>query len=102
MAMLRDSTVLVLDEPLIGIDPKGAHALKSWIRERAAGGAGGIVSSHSLPLIEAVCQRVAVMDHGRLLAQGTIDDLRRQVAAERGTSFEDVFLRITEGEGYRA
>ena len=42
------------------------------------------------------------MDHGRLLAQGTIADLRRQVAAERGTSFEDVFLRITEGEGYRA
>jgi len=102
MAMLRDPTVLVLDEPLIGIDPKGAHALKSWIRGRAAGGAGGIVSSHSLPLIEAVCQRVAVMDHGRLLAHGTIDDLRRQVAAERGTSFEDVFLRITEGEGHRA
>ena len=102
MAMLRDPTVLVLDEPLIGIDPKGAHLLKKWILERAAAGAGGIVSSHSLPLIEAVCNRVAIMDHGRILAQGTIDDLRRQVAATRGTSFEEVFLRITEGTDYRA
>ncbi len=94
MAMVRDATV--------GIDPKGARVLKEWIRERARSGAGGIVSSHSLPLIEAVCERVAIMDHGRIVAQGTIDQLREQAAAERGTSFEDVFLRITEGAEYRA
>ena len=97
IAMLREPAVLILDEPLIGIDPKGAHVLREWIRERARAGASGIVSSHSLPLIEAVCDRVAVMDHARISAQGTIDELRLRVAAERGTSFEDIFLRITEG-----
>ena len=102
MAMLRDPAILVLDEPLIGIDPKGAHVLKGWIRERAAAGAGGIVSSHSLALIEEVCARVAIMDHGRIIAEGTIDQLRQQAAADRGTSFEEVFLRITEGVGYRS
>ncbi len=100
MAMLREPTVLVLDEPLIGIDPKGARVLREWIRERARAGAGGIVSSHSLPLIEAVCDRVAVMDHARIPAQGTIEQLRLRVAAERGTTFEEVFLRITEGAEY--
>jgi len=102
MAMLRDPGVLVLDEPLIGIDPKGAHVLKIWIRERAAAGAGGIVSSHSLALIEAVCDRVAIVDHGRIIAEGTIDQLQQQAAAERGTPFEEVFLRITEGVEYRS
>ena len=97
MAMVRDPAALVLDEPLIGIDPKGAHVLKEWVRERARAGAGGIVSSHSLALIEAVCDRVAIMDHARIVAQGTIDDLRRQAAAGKGTSFEEVFLKITEG-----
>lgn len=96
MAMLREPTVLVLDEPLIGIDPKGAHLLKQWIRARAAAGAGGIVSSHVLALIEAVSDRIAIMDHGRLLAEGTVEDLRQRAAAGRDASFEDVFLRITE------
>lgn len=101
MAMVRAPTVLVLDEPLIGIDPKGAHILKEWIRERMRAGAGGIVSSHSLPLVEAVCDRVAIMDHGRILVEGTIDELREHARAERGTSFEDVFLKITEGTDHR-
>jgi len=101
MAMLRDPSVLVLDEPLIGIDPKGAHVLKAWVQDRALRGASGIVSSHSLPLIEAVCGRVAILDHARIVAQGTIDELREQVAAARGTSFEEVFLRITEGIEYQ-
>lgn len=98
MAMIRQPTVIVLDEPLIGIDPKGARTLKEWIRERARAGAGGIVSSHSLSLIEEVCDRVAIMDHARISALGTMEDLRLRVAAERGTSLEDIFLRITEAE----
>ncbi len=102
MVMIREPTALVLDEPLIGLDPKAQHVLKRWIRERAGKGAGGIVSSHSLALIEEVCTRVAIMDRGRVVAVGTFEELRRHAAAERGTSFEDVFLKITEGEAYRA
>jgi ABC-2 type transport system ATP-binding protein len=100
MAMLRDSAILVLDEPLIGLDPKAQHLLKRWVRGRVSAGAGGIISSHSLALIEELCTRVAIMDHGRILAQGTFEDLRRMADAERGTSFEEVFLRITEGEAH--
>ncbi len=101
-AMIREPTVLALDEPLIGIDPKGARVLKDWIRERTRAGAGGIVSSHSLSLIEEVCDRVAIMDHARITAQGTLEELRQRVAAERGTSLEEIFLRITEGADHEA
>src|SRR2546427_3927371 len=101
MAMLRDPSILVLDEPLIGIDPKGAHALKAWIRERAEEGAGGIVSSHSLALIEAVCDRGAIVDHRAILAEGAIRQLPQQAAAERGTSIAEGFLEVTGGGGDR-
>ncbi len=97
MAMLRDPQVLVLDEPLIGIDPKGAFVLKRWIKERAGAGAGGVVSSHSLALVEEVCHRVLVLAHGRPVVGGTFDELRRLAHAAPGASLEEVFLTLTAG-----
>jgi ABC-2 type transport system ATP-binding protein len=96
MSMLRRPRAVVLDEPLIGIDPKGVHALKSWIREMKASGTGGIVSSHSLPLVEEVCERVAVMAKGRIVAVGTVKELRERALGRGDASFEEAFLRITE------
>ena len=96
MGMLRAPEVLLLDEPLIGIDPKGGLVLKRWIRSTAERGGSVIISSHSLPLVEQVCNRVAILRKGKLLAQGTIDELRKQARAQPGTSFDEVFVSLTE------
>ncbi|HEX9709417.1 MAG TPA: ABC transporter ATP-binding protein [Candidatus Thermoplasmatota archaeon] len=97
MAMIRDPQALVLDEPLIGLDPKAIRVLKGWVRAAAAAGAAGVVSSHSLPLVEEVCDRVAVMHRGRIVAEGSVADLKMLTAAPEGASLEDVFLAITQG-----
>lgn len=97
MAMLRDPTVLVLDEPLIGIDPKGAYTLKKWVKERTSAGAGGIVSSHSLSLVEEVCSRALILAHGRPVASGTFAELRQVARAPAGATLEEVFLALTAG-----
>lgn len=96
MAMLRDPKVILLDEPLIGLDPKAAYRLKQWIRERAASGAAVLVSSHTLSFVEEICSRVAVMGNGRFLAVGTIPELRSATRSAVGTPFEQIFLKITE------
>lgn len=101
MAMLRAPNALVLDEPLIGIDPKGAHILKRWIRERKTAGAAGIVSTHVLPLVSEVCDRVAIMSHGRLVATGTFEEIARTADLDAGATFEEVFLSLTENQGGR-
>lgn len=96
MGMLRSPPVLLLDEPLIGIDPKGGLILKQWIRSTVAAGGSVLVSSHSLPLIEQVCHRVAVLRRGKLLAVGTIPELRQQAKAGAQSSFDEVFVSLTE------
>ncbi len=92
-ALLHDPPLLLLDEPLSGLDPRGARALKDLLRERAARGLGVLVSTHLLEVAERLCDRVAILKAGRLLAQGTLAELRQ--GRERAT-LEDVFLQLTE------
>ena len=96
MGMLRAPPVLLLDEPLIGIDPKGGLLLKQWIRSTTAAGGSVLVSSHSLALIEQVCQRVAILRKGKLLACGSIPELRTRARADPQSSFDEVFVSLTE------
>lgn len=95
MVMLRDPDLVVLDEPLIGLDPKAAHTLKQWVRTRAAAGGCVLLSSHSLGFVEELCKRVVIVDRGRVQAAGTISALREQTRSAIGTPFEEVFLKIT-------
>lgn len=95
-AMLRNPPVVVLDEPLIGIDPKGVRAVKDWIRERVAAGGSFLVSSHALAFVEEVCQRIGILNKGRLLAIGTLDELRARSRSSGDATLEDAFLRLTE------
>lgn len=97
-AMLRDPPLTLLDEPLIGIDPKGVRRLKDWIRARVAAGGAVVLSSHTLGFVEEVCQRVAVIDRGRVLAVGSLADLKTRTRTPGGATLEDVFLRLTEPE----
>ncbi|MGE3174985.1 MAG: ABC transporter ATP-binding protein [Planctomycetota bacterium] len=84
--------VLLLDEPTTGLDPRSARALKDLLRDEARGGTTILFSTHVLDAAEQICDRVGILAHGRLQAEGTIQELR----AQRGDgSLEDIFLRLT-------
>ena len=76
-ALVHDPELLVLDEPFSGLDPVGIDDLSAVLRERACGGATVLFSSHQLDLVEHLCERVAIVDHGRLVAGGSVRELAR-------------------------
>jgi len=93
-ALLHRPTALILDEPLNGLDPRAAHKLKATLAELAAGGAAILLSTHDLPTAEALCSRVGLVDRGRLIAEGTPEELRAHGAAD---DLEGAFLTLTAG-----
>lgn len=94
---IHEPEVLIFDEPLTGLDPLGIRRMKESIVRRAENGAAVILSSHLLHLVEELCDTVAVIQNGALVAHGTIDDLKFQMAQGRvgSVSLEEAFLRIT-------
>jgi ABC-type multidrug transport system ATPase subunit len=89
--ILAQTPVLLLDEPMIGLDPLGQRSLRDVLRELRAGGTAVMLSTHQLETAEALCDRVVILNRGRTVASGTIDEMR---ALGSGT-LEDVFLEIT-------
>jgi len=94
-ALLHLPGLLVLDEPLNSLDPRSVKIVKELLRRYVGdGGRGALLSTHTMEIAEELCHRVGILDRGRLLAEGTVDELR--VRAARGdASLEDVFLRLT-------
>ncbi len=76
-ALLHEPDLLVLDEPFAGLDPVAVHTLAEVLREEAARGAAVLFSSHQLELVEDICEEVAIVDHGRIVAAGDVDALKR-------------------------
>ena len=93
-ALLHDPAVLVIDEPLVGLDPRSAKLVKDLLRARAAAGVAIFMSTHLLDVAEQIADRIGIVDRGRLLCQGTLADLRRRLAAQN-TSLEQLFLDVT-------
>jgi ABC-2 type transport system ATP-binding protein len=94
-ALIHDPPLVLLDEPLSGLDPQGARTLKDLLRERAARGLGVLVSTHLLEVAERLCDRVVILDHGRKRAEGSL----AEISGERpGLTLEDVFLELTREE----
>jgi ABC-2 type transport system ATP-binding protein len=88
--------VLIFDEPLTGLDPLGIRRMKESITRRAHDGSAVILSSHLLHLVEELCDRVLVIQRGKRIAYGTIDELKWQIAqGHDNVSLEEAFLRIT-------
>jgi ABC-2 type transport system ATP-binding protein len=81
----------------VGLDPRIARRVKTLLRELVSRGTTVFLSTHTLEVAEALCSRVAIIQEGRLLAVGTIDELRREAIGDDG-SLESIFLRLTEGE----
>jgi ABC-2 type transport system ATP-binding protein len=95
-ALIHRPQVLVVDEPMVGLDPRSAWLLKDLLRSFVDQGGTALVSTHTLELAENLCDRLAVIDRGRVLASGSMDDLRRQAAADEA-HLEEIFLKITRG-----
>src|SRR5438105_5249386 len=94
--LVRDPSVLLFDEPLTGLDPIGIRRMRETIVARGRGGASVLVSSHLLHLVEEICTRVIIMDHGRKIADGTVAELAsRADLASAGSNLEQIFLRVT-------
>ncbi|MEZ6017975.1 MAG: ABC transporter ATP-binding protein [Planctomycetota bacterium] len=95
-AWLVAPSVVLLDEPLAGLDPRGIRSAKAAIRELAESGTAVILSSHQLELVEALAHRLLILDRGRKVFDGTLAEARARVLP--GSSLEDLFLELT-GDG---
>lgn len=93
-AVLPDPALLILDEPMTGLDPKSAALFKDLMRQRCDQGKAVFFSTHVLDVAERVCDRIAILNHGRLVAEGSMEELRRMAAGE--TTLEEIFLDLTE------
>ena len=94
--LVRDAAVLLFDEPLTGLDPIGIRRMRQTITARAAAGAAILVSSHLLHLVEEVCTRVIIMDRGRKVADGSVQELAaRADLAAAGSNLEQIFMQVT-------
>ncbi|HEX7123464.1 MAG TPA: ABC transporter ATP-binding protein [Gemmatimonadaceae bacterium] len=93
-AFVHRPDVIVVDEPMVGLDPKAARTLKDLFREYVRRGHTIMMSTHTLEVAQAMCDRIAIIQQGRIRACGTMDDLRRH--ADAGVEgLEDIFLRLT-------
>ncbi|MBI1334988.1 MAG: ATP-binding cassette domain-containing protein [Armatimonadetes bacterium] len=93
-AMIHDANIFLFDEPLIGIDPAGSHELKQELFQARANGASILVSTHLLDTVERLCDRIMIMARGKLLAEGTTQELQ-ELYGMQDKSLEDLFLMLT-------
>lgn len=92
-ALLHDARVLVVDEPTLGLDPHGMRALRNLLLQQTRQGATVFLSTHSLDLVEALADRMAIIQQGHLVAVGSLDELRKLTVSHG--SLEEVFLQLT-------
>lgn len=93
-ALLHEPNLFILDEPMVGLDPKSSFQLKEIMRERCDEGKTVFFSTHVLEVAEKLCDRIAIINKGRIIALGTMDELRSH--AEERESLEKIFLELTE------
>lgn len=95
-ALVHEPDIFILDEPMVGLDPKSAFNLKKHMRERCEKGKTVFFSTHVMEVAEKICDRIAIISKGKIIAVGNIEQLRSMADDER--SLEDIFLELTENE----
>jgi ABC-2 type transport system ATP-binding protein len=96
-ALLHEPKVLVIDEPMVGLDPKGVRLIKDLLRELASKNVAIFISTHNLEMAEQVCHNIGIIHEGQLLACDTFEGLRKQASLPE-SRLEDIFLRLTTEE----
>ncbi len=95
-ALVHRPRVIVVDEPMVGLDPKSARLLKTIFRSFVERGGSVLMSTHTLEIVEEMCDRVGIIRQGELVACGTMTELRHN-AADEHAGLEELFLRLTGG-----
>jgi ABC-2 type transport system ATP-binding protein len=95
-ALVHRPAVIVVDEPMVGLDPRSAKLLKELFRQFVDRGGTVLMSTHTLEVAETMCDRIAIIQKGKIAAYGTMDELREQTSSA-DMSLEDLFLKITGG-----
>jgi ABC-2 type transport system ATP-binding protein len=96
-ALIHQPELIVVDEPMVGLDPRSARLLKDLFRTFAGHGGTVFLSTHTLEVAEALCDRIAIINRGEIIAFGTMEELRAQ-AESGGAHLEEIFLKVTGGE----
>jgi ABC-2 type transport system ATP-binding protein len=99
-ALIHRPECIVVDEPMVGLDPKGARLLKDIFRQFVDRGGTVLMSTHTLEVAQAMCDRIAIIQNGNIVARGTIAELRHQTEAG-DASLEELFLKLTGGGAMR-
>ncbi len=99
-ALIHRPECIVVDEPMVGLDPKAARLLKDIFRQFVDRGGTVFMSTHTLEVAEVMCDRIAIIQTGKIVAQGTMAELREQTAAG-DASLEELFLKLTGGAAIR-
>jgi ABC-2 type transport system ATP-binding protein len=96
-ALLHDPQVLIVDEPMVGLDPRSARVVKDLLKSKADEGMTIFLSTHSMDVAEELCTRIGIIVHGRMIALGNMKDLRERLYGDqREAKLESVFLQLTE------
>jgi len=93
-AFLHEPELYILDEPMVGLDPRSANNLKNYMREHCSQGKTVFFSTHILEVAERLCDRIGIIHHGKLIACGTLDELKG--ISENKETLENIFLELTE------
>jgi len=99
-AFLHQPKVMVVDEPMVGLDPRGARLIKQVFRDYCDSGHSVFVSTHTLEVAQELCDRIGIILRGELVAIGTMDELKAK-AETKGQDLEEIFLKLTGGEGFK-
>lgn len=94
-ALLHNPPVWVLDEPMVGLDPKAAFILKEMMRKHADSGKTVFFSTHIMEVAEKLCDRIGIIKKGKIIFTGTVDELR-ELRKDKGDSLENLFLELIE------
>jgi ABC-2 type transport system ATP-binding protein len=95
-ALIHEPSVLVVDEPMVGLDPQSARLVKDLLKMYSSKGTTVFVSTHTLSVAEELCDRIGIINRGKLIALGTLEELKSRAEAE-GENLESLFLRLTGG-----
>jgi ABC-2 type transport system ATP-binding protein len=98
-ALIHSPRLFLMDEPFEGVDAVGARLMKDILREQVHRGATVFLTSHVLEVVERLCDRIAIISRGKVIAQGNVSELREQVASG-ATTLEDIFVQLVGGERY--